>query len=99
MGIHVSIGDAEKRLAELVAAALRGEEVILDAEGSAAVRLVAITPGPMTDAERRSVAERRRVALTEVRKAFDGADLSLAALKADRVDSDERFERKFGSPA
>lgn len=42
MGIHVNIGEAKTRLSELVAASLRGEEVILAKSGVPVARIVAI---------------------------------------------------------
>lgn len=44
MTIHVSIGEAANRLSELVAAAKRGEEVIIARSGSPEVKLVAVEP-------------------------------------------------------
>lgn len=40
MTIHVNIGDAKTRLSELIAAALRGEEVVLNKAGRPVARLV-----------------------------------------------------------
>ncbi len=40
MTIHVNIGEAKTRLSELIAAALRGEEVVLNKAGRPVVRLV-----------------------------------------------------------
>ena len=61
MTMHVNIGDAKTRLSELIAAALRGEEVVLDKAGVPQVRLV-----PEKEAvslEREGIAARRRAAL------------------------------------
>ena len=41
MTIHVNIGEAKTRLSALVAAALRGEEVVLNKAGRPVARLVA----------------------------------------------------------
>ena len=41
MTIHVNIGDAKTRLSELVAASLRGEEVVLQKAGHPVARIVA----------------------------------------------------------
>ena len=51
-----NIGAAKTRLSELVAAALRGEQVIIARAGEPAVQLVPVDP----DAERRAIAEKRR---------------------------------------
>ncbi len=40
MTIHVNIGEAKTRLSELIAAALRGEEVVLNKAGKPVARLV-----------------------------------------------------------
>ena len=42
MGIHVNIGEAKTRLSELVAASLRGEEVILSKAGKPVARITAL---------------------------------------------------------
>jgi prevent-host-death family protein len=42
MGIHVNIGEAKTRLSELVAASIRGEEVILAKAGTPVARIVAL---------------------------------------------------------
>ena len=91
MTIHVDIGEARTRLSELVAAAMRGEDVVLDKAGVPQVRLAPLTD-IADDEERHRVAERRRSAFGMFAKAFEGYDLSLEALKADR-DPDRR-ERK-----
>jgi prevent-host-death family protein len=44
MGIQVNIGEAKTRLSELVAAAKRGEEVVIARAGQPEVRLVPIRP-------------------------------------------------------
>lgn len=42
MGIHVNIGDAKNRLSELIAASVRGEDVILAKAGKPIARIVAL---------------------------------------------------------
>jgi prevent-host-death family protein len=42
MGIHVNIGEAKNRLSELIAASLRGEEVILSKAGKPVARILAL---------------------------------------------------------
>lgn len=94
MTIHVNIGEAKTRLSQLVAAALRGEEVVLQKAGQPQVRLV-----PVEDAgraEREAIAKRRVASIGKFKAAFAGADLSLEALKADRPDPDERERRALG---
>lgn len=94
MTIHVNIGEAKTRLSQLVAAAVRGEEVVLQKSGRPQVRLV-----PVDDAgraEREAIAKRRVAAIGMFKEAFAGFDLSLEALKADRPDPDERERRALG---
>lgn len=58
MGIHVNIGEAKTRLSELVAASLRGEEVILAKAGHPVARIVALDEAVAADKQSRK-AERR----------------------------------------
>ena len=60
MTIHVNIGEAKDRLSELLAAAKRGEDVIIARAGAPEARLVPI------------VAEDERAALAAKRRAFIG---------------------------
>ena len=95
MAMHVNIGEAKTRLSELVAAAVRGEDVVLAKAGTPQVRLVPV----MEDgADRERIAAKRRSLIGIWRDAFDGYDTRLATLKADNADPDERFRRKFGPP-
>ena len=58
MGIHVNIGEAKNRLSELIAASLRGEEVILSKAGKPVARILALDEA--IDAEKeRLIAERK----------------------------------------
>jgi prevent-host-death family protein len=99
MTIHVNIGAAKTRLSELVAAAVRGEDVVLDKAGAPQVKLV-----PVAEAE-----TARLAAIAAKRKAAFGA---LAAKYAHLRPEDtivppsmtdeeieERFQRKFGAPS
>ena len=61
MTIHVNIGEAKTRLSELVAAALRGEEVVLQKAGEPKVRLVALPKAAMLEREVR--AAKRKAAI------------------------------------
>lgn len=56
MGIHVNIGEAKTRLSELVAASLRGEEVILSKAGKPVARIVGLDDA-LADAKERERAE------------------------------------------
>ena len=95
MTIHVNIGEAKTRFSELVAAALAGEEVIVQKAGIPKLRLVPIEE---VDLQRRKEIARNRVAaIGKYRKAFEGYDGSLKALKADRVSLDEKAKRILAS--
>lgn len=56
MGLQFNIGEAKDRLSELVAAAKRGEEVIIARAGQPEVRMIAINP----DAAKLELAAKRR---------------------------------------
>lgn len=97
MTIHVNIAEAKARLSELVAAAVRGEKVVLSRAGKPQA---VIMPVEEAQAEERArIAAKRKAAIGMWKDAFESYDLSIEALKADRVDLDERFERKFGPSA
>lgn len=93
MAIHVNIGEAKTRLSELIAAAERGEDVVIARASSPRVRLVPITDPSAVALEQ--TAEKRRTAIGSLRSDFEGFDVSLRALKGDRTDSDERYRLKF----
>ncbi len=95
MTIHVNIGEAKTRFSELVAAALAGEDVIVQKAGVPKLKLVPIEE--VDQAKRVEIARQRVAAIGKYKDAFKGYDLSLEALKADRGDPEERFRRKFGS--
>lgn len=94
MTIHVNIGDAKTRLSELVAAAVRGEEIVLDKAGAPQVRLVPVSEA--TEVEKARIRAKRQSAFGMFSEAFKGFDTSLEALKAHRGDPEERLRRKFG---
>jgi len=50
MTIHVNIGEAKTQLSKLVAAALRGEKIVLDKAGQPQVELVPVNAGQATQA-------------------------------------------------
>ena len=95
MTIHVNIGEAKTRLSELVAAALRGEDVVLDKAGAPQVKLVPVAEAEQ--ARREEIAARRKAAFGMYRAEAQGYDYSLEALKAERGDPDERLRRKLGA--
>ncbi len=94
MTIHVTISEAEKRLAALVDAALHGEDVVLAVPGLPHVKLIPVAA--IEPSEDQRIADQRRDAFGMLAKEFEGVDLSLRALKQDRTDWDERNRLKFG---
>ncbi len=96
MTIHVNIGEAKARLSELVAAAVRGEDVVVDRAGEPQVRLVAIATAARTERER--IAASRRAALGRWGHLAGDFDLSVEALKADR-DADRREAKAIDGAA
>ncbi len=95
MTIYVNIGEAKARFSELVNAAVRGEEVIVAKAGVPTIKLVPLKEASYAEKER--ISESRKAAFGMYKTEFEGFDLSIEALKADRGDPEERFERKFGS--
>ncbi|OYX60650.1 MAG: hypothetical protein B7Y89_15710 [Novosphingobium sp. 32-60-15] len=57
MTIHVNIAKAKSTLAELIAASLRGEEVVIDNDGVPQVRLMPVVAADLQD----RVAKRKRI--------------------------------------
>src|SRR4051812_867129 len=88
MTIHVNIGDAKTRLSQLIAAALRGEEVVVDRDGAPQVRLVPVPEA--TQAERERISARRRTSMGSWAEAFAGYDTDAKSLKQHRDYSDAR---------
>ena len=97
---HVNIGEAKTRLSELVAAAMRGEEVILDKAGAPQVKLV-----PVAEAEkarREELAARRKAAFgmyADKYRHLHGSDALDVPPSMTDEELEERFQRKFGTPS
>ena len=53
MTIHVNIGAAKAQLSKLIAASLRGEEVVIDHDGKPQVRLIPVAEAVVVDREAR----------------------------------------------
>jgi antitoxin (DNA-binding transcriptional repressor) of toxin-antitoxin stability system len=53
MTIHVNIGKAKAQLSSLIAASLRGEEVVIDHDGTPQVRLTPVAAAKALDREAR----------------------------------------------
>lgn len=95
MTIHVNIGEAKTRLSELVEAALRGEDVVLQKAGVPVANLV---PRPERLAERRQqIGRRRRENFGLHRDKYTREELTVPEVQVDEY-LEERFERKFGAP-
>ena len=99
MTIHVNIGQAKTRLSELVAAALRGEEVVLDKAGAPQVKLV-----PVAEAEqvrREEIGAKRRAAFGALAAKYAHLRPEDTIVPPSMTDDEieERFQRKFGAPS
>lgn len=96
MTIHVSIGEAEARLTELVAAAMRGEDIVLDEAGEPQVQLMPVDRhAAMLRAER---AARRRSALGMWKGLLTDEQATISPSMTDE-EVEERWNRKFGPAA
>lgn len=99
MTIHVNIGQAKTRLSELVAAAMRGEEVVLQKAGAPQVKLV-----PVAEAEaarRAEIAAKRKAAFgawAEKYRHLHGTEALTVPPSMTDEDYEERLRRKFGAP-
>ena len=87
----MNIGEAKTRLSQLIAAAVGGEEIVLDRAGQPQVRLVPVATARELEIER--LAAKRRLAIGMFADAFKTFDTSLETLKQDR--DPERREQKF----
>lgn len=96
MTIHVNIREAEARLSELVDAAIRGEDVVLNQAGSPQVRFTMVPPDDPEAVERR--AAKRRAAIGMFKHLVGDRNIDVQAIKADQR-WDEHYERKFGDTA
>lgn len=95
MTVHVNIGEAKTRLSELVAAAVRGEEIVLDKAGEPQVRLVMVDTKASGEVERR--ADKRRAAIGMFGHLVENREIDVQKLKADNR-WDEHYRVKFGDP-
>ena len=88
MTLHVNIGEAKTRLSQLIAAALRGEQVVLDKDGEPQVRLVPVAEA--SEAERRKIAQQRRAFIAKWAGTFEKCDIGPDEIRATRDYNDER---------
>lgn len=93
MTIHVNIGEAKTRLSELVAAARRGEDVIVANAGQPQVRLVPV--GAALEEEVARKAAKRRNAFGKWRHLATDPDNVLVPPSMTDAEYDERMRRKF----
>ncbi|MBB4612809.1 type II toxin-antitoxin system Phd/YefM family antitoxin [Novosphingobium taihuense] len=96
MTIHVNIGEAKTRLSELLAAAARGEEVVLNKAGVPFATLVP-TPEALAIAREARVAKRQAAfgCLAEKYKDQPRTAFDIPPAMTD-ADYEERAGRKFG---
>ena len=96
MTIHVNIGEAKTRLSELLAAAARGEEVVVDKAG---VPYATLVPRPEAVVmEREARAAKRKAAfgcLAEKYKDYPPEAFDIPPSMTDE-EYEERIKRKFG---
>ncbi len=96
MTIHVDIADADARPSELVAAAKRGEDVVLTEAGLPTARLGRLEGGlAVNDAE---IVARRMRTLGMYSHLVGDDDMPLVRdMKPTEAEIEERFARKFGT--
>jgi len=96
MTIHVNIGEAKTRLSELVAAALRGEEVIVQRDGEPKVRLVPLPEAE--EIEKAARAAKRAAAIGCLAEKYAGYPPETFDVPPSMTDEEyeERIKRKLG---
>lgn len=99
MTIHVNIGEAKTRLSELIAAALRGEEVVVQKAGQPVVTLVP-SPGAVA-LEREARAAKRRAAIGFASAKYRHLPSEAFDVPPSMTDEEleERYQRKFSAPS
>ncbi|MDP3673946.1 MAG: type II toxin-antitoxin system prevent-host-death family antitoxin [Novosphingobium sp.] len=97
MTIHVNVGEAKTRFSELLAAAVRGEEVVVNKAG---VPFATIVPRPEALALEREVRTAKRKAafgfLADKYRHLHGTDALDVPPSMTDEEYEERIERKFG---
>jgi prevent-host-death family protein len=97
MTIHVNIGEAKTRLSELVAAALRGEEVIVQRDGAPKVRLVPLPEAEEIEKAARAAKRAEAIGfLADKYRHLHGTDALDVPPSMTDEEYEERIERKFG---
>lgn len=90
MATQINIAEAKARLSELVAASLRGEDIILARAGVPMARIVPIAEASV--AVKRALGEKRRAAFGKYRKEFEGVDLSIERFQNLYPDYGRKFD-------
>jgi prevent-host-death family protein len=99
MTIHVNIGEAKTRFSELLAAAVRGEEVVVNKAG---VPMATIVPRPEALAlEREAIAAKRVANLGFAREKYAHLPPEAFDVPPSMTDEEleERYQQKFGASA
>ncbi len=96
MTIHVNIGEAKTRLSELVAAAVRGEEVVLDKAGTPQVRLIPV--GELSESEKQAIVQSRKAAFGIWKGIMTDEQATVPPSMTDD-ELEESWNRKFGPAA
>jgi prevent-host-death family protein len=94
---HFNVGEAKAKLSQLIAAAKRGEDVVIDHDGKPQVRLVKIDC--VDGAERARRAKKRASAFGMWREIFRGWPESEIGPSMTDADVEARWTRKFGPAA
>lgn len=98
MTIYVNIGEAKTQLSKLVAAAVRGEEIILQKAGVPQARILALPEAE--EARRAEIAAKRKAAFgiwADKYRHLHGSDALDAPPSMTDEEVEERFQRKFGA--
>lgn len=99
MGVHVNMAEAKARLLELVAALLRGEEVILQRAGKPLARIMPLVEAMESEEDRRArFGAQRRAALGMWKNKVAGRDIDVRALKLGDDELTVHWRVKFGFP-
>ncbi len=98
MTIHVNIGEAKAKLSKLIAASLRGEEVIIDHNGKPQIKFVPVDGA--REETKADIAAKRKAAFGFAREKYAHLPPEAFDVPDSMTDEelDERFQRKFGAP-
>ena len=98
MTLHVNIGEAKTRLSKLIAAAVRGEEIVLDKAGQPQVRLVPVPEAIALDQAARAAKRRAGIGfLADKYRHLHGTDALDVPPSMTDEEYEERVRRKFGT--